>query len=235
MVVAIVAPRLPPGTRSAPGYGRRTSSSVAPQRSMRGRTPTAYAAVRPTTVAIFGGVHRRDRARVAPGWNREVRDEVRSGPAGAGSSVPVRALTGQAAGPARLPRAAGAGSRSVRRSTNPRLEQQQPPAQLPFTLSWKPGGRRCGTARSRSPWPQNRGPECPGGPVGVRQSRAAIRAAAAGAQQEQGAYVALLAEVCSGASTRWSCSDAGHGGGADAWDRCGPSRLPFGRVRFRPP
>lgn len=29
------------GTRSAPGYGRRISSSVVPQRSMRGRTPTA--------------------------------------------------------------------------------------------------------------------------------------------------------------------------------------------------
>jgi hypothetical protein len=36
IVTAIVALRVPPGTSSAPGNGRRTSSSVAPQRSSRG-------------------------------------------------------------------------------------------------------------------------------------------------------------------------------------------------------
>jgi hypothetical protein len=41
IVTAIVALRVAPGIRSAPGNARRTSSSVAPQRSSRGRTASA--------------------------------------------------------------------------------------------------------------------------------------------------------------------------------------------------
>ena len=41
MVTAIVAVRTPPGTRSAPGNGDSSSSSLAPQRSSRGRTSSA--------------------------------------------------------------------------------------------------------------------------------------------------------------------------------------------------
>jgi hypothetical protein len=53
IVAAIVAPRLPPGTRCAPGWGAATSASVARQRRSLGRSNAPYppAAVSPTRSA----------------------------------------------------------------------------------------------------------------------------------------------------------------------------------------